>query len=177
MTFNKPLSIVRLMTVPVAAALLALAAGALGLRLYLERPAENRLRPGEDVAPAALAGPLPANAWLACPPGRCRAAGAAAGPVFAVAADRLYRALRAVIAAQPRTVIVREDPGRRRLVAIQRSPGLGFPDIVIAESFDLGSGRAGPALYSRARYGRWDFGVNRRRVETWLTEVRRALGG
>ena len=71
------------------AALVALGVIIVGLRLYMGRAAENRLQPGEDVAIAALRGPLAANAFLACPAGYCAVAEATASPVFAVSADRL----------------------------------------------------------------------------------------
>ena len=44
---------------------------------------------GEDIAVAALRGPLPPNAFLACPAGYCSVAEAAPSPVFALSADAL----------------------------------------------------------------------------------------
>lgn len=142
------------------------AAIGVGLRLYMEQPEQNRLLPGEDVAIADLRGRLPANASVACPPDYCRVAGAARSPVFPVAVDRLHRDLVRVIASEPRVTPVAEEP--RRIVVIQRSAVFGFPDIAIAELIALGPDRSSVALYSRARYGRDDFGVNRARVERWL---------
>jgi hypothetical protein len=167
--------------------LLAAAAG-FGLRLYMNHAGENRLRPGEDIAIGELRGPLPPNAFLACPPGYCRiAAEAAPSPEFAIGADRLYREFAAFAAREPRvTTIVDETqqphgsspwPAGQarglkvhegpRLVLVQRSQVFRFPDIVSAEFVALGPARSSLALYSRARYGRYDFGVNRRRVEGW----------
>jgi Protein of unknown function (DUF1499) len=154
---------------------MALIVAALGLRWFLQRADEDRLRPDEDVAIAALRGPLPGNAFLACPPGYCRIAGATASPVVAVDADRLYWALMRVVTAAPRVTVVSDDPRRRRIVLIQRSPFFGFPDIVVAEIVALGAGRSSVALYSRARHGRYDFGVNRRRVEGWLGRLAAAI--
>jgi uncharacterized protein (DUF1499 family) len=147
-----------------------LAALGLGLRLYLDRPAENRLLPNENVTPAELAGRLPANAFLACPPNYCAASDAAVSPLFAVGADRLYHDLLESIASEPRIVIVSEQQSRR-LVLIQRSALWRFPDIVTAEFVAIAPNRSSIVLYSRARYGRYDFGVNRRRVETWLARL------
>ena len=155
--------------------LLAIGAAGLGLRLYLERAAESRLRPGEDVAVVELPGPLPQNAFLACPPGHCALATAAPSPIFATDAERLYQAVLRLVASEPRSVIVLAEPRRRRIVAIQRSAVFGFPDIVIAQCIALGPGRASLALYSRARYGSADFGVNRRRVEAWLVRLRQLV--
>ena len=149
----------------------ALIAAAIGLRLFLQRAGEDRLRSGEDVAIAALRGKLPPNAFLACPPNYCRTGSAAPSPVLALDAERLYWALVRIVTAAPRVTVVRDDPQHRRIVLIQRSALLRFPDIVIAEVVALGADRSSVALYSRARYGRYDFGVNRRRVEQWLAHL------
>jgi uncharacterized protein (DUF1499 family) len=152
-------------------AVLALVAAGIGLRLAMERPAEAQLLPGEDISIASLRGPLPSNAFVACPPHYCPRAGAAASPTFAVDADRLYWRVVRVVTNAPRVKIVADDPKRQRVVLIQRSALFGFPDIVIAEIVPLGPDRSSLALYSRARYGRYDFGVNRARVERWLARL------
>ena len=158
----------RVLGIGVVTVVLALIVAGIGLRLYMERAAESRLRPGEDRSLAALRGTLPGNAFLACPPGYSRVDGAAASPVFATDADRLYWAFVRLATGEPRVAIVADDPRRRRVALIQRSALFGFPDIVIAEIVAEGADRSSLALYSRARYGRYDFGVNRRRVEDWL---------
>jgi uncharacterized protein (DUF1499 family) len=155
-----------------AIALLTLLAAGIGLRCYMQRAAENRLWPGEAVAFTKLHGKLPPNAFLACPPGYCRVAGAAPSPIFTIGADRLYRAFARLIAAEPRIVTLRNETQQRRVVLLQRSAVFGFPDIVTVEIVALGPGRSSLMLYSRARYGRRDFGVNRRRVEAWLDRLR-----
>ena len=148
----------------VLAALSAAAVIVVGLRLYMGRVAEDQLRPGEDVAIAALRGPLAANAFLACP------------PVFAVSADRLAEYWTQMIAAEPRLVQVAAEPGQRRSVLIQRSALFRFPDLVTVEFVALAPDRSSLALYSRARYGRSDFGVNRRRVLRWLSRLPQIAG-
>jgi len=65
-----------------AALLLIAAVVIVGLRIYLGRAAENELRPGEDVAITAFRGPVPENAFLACPRGYCAVKDAAPSPVF-----------------------------------------------------------------------------------------------
>ena len=51
---------------------------------------------------------------------------------------------------------------------VARSAVLNFPDLVMVQVRDEGLGRSNLILYSRSVYGYGDFGVNRRRVETWL---------
>jgi uncharacterized protein (DUF1499 family) len=36
--------------------------------------------------------------------------------------------------------------------------------------------RSSLAIYSRSRYGRGDFGTNRRRVERWLSQLAQIAG-
>lgn len=92
-------------------------------------------------------------------------------PVFDASVDDVARAWRALALAEPRVASLREAGGQ--MECVQRTPVLRFPDHVTAQAVDLGDGRASICVYSRARFGVRDFGVNRRRVEAWLG----ALGG
>jgi uncharacterized protein (DUF1499 family) len=162
----------------VIAGLLALVVmvGAAGfaLRLYMSRAVEDRLRPDERVVIANLRDPIPQNAFLACPPDYCAAA-AAASPIFAVPVDRLMEAWDQMIAADSADRVAVEREGRR-LVLIEHTPLLRFPDIVTIEFVAVSPDRSSLAIYSRSRYGRGDFGTNRRRVLGWLSALRRKLG-
>ena len=64
-----------------------------------------------------------------------------------------------------------EEPNRRRMVLVQHSAVLGFPDVITVEFVPVGPDRSSVALYSRARYGKLDFGVNRKRVERWISRL------
>ncbi|HUI34573.1 MAG TPA: DUF1499 domain-containing protein [Stellaceae bacterium] len=154
---------------------LAVAALCLALRLYMGRAAEDALRPGERVALSDLRDPIPGNAFLACPPGYC-AATAAESPVFALPVDRLAKDWAQVIASERGVVQVEDQPAAQRIVFIQHTPLLRFPDIVTVEFVALAPDRSSVAIYSRARYGRGDFGTNRRRVLRWLDRVARIAG-
>jgi uncharacterized protein (DUF1499 family) len=147
---------------------LAVAVLAAALRLFMSRPAEDRLAPQEQVDIAALRAPLPPPSFLACPPSYCAAHPAITTPVFAVSWQHLKDDWTGMIGAEPRVVRVETRSDRRRFVYIQHSPAFGFPDIITVEFVALGPDRSGIALYSRSRYGRNDFGKNRERVERWL---------
>ena len=153
-----------------AAGLVAAALG-LGLRHYMKRPAQYRLLPGEEAAIAELRSPLPQPSFLACPPGYCGAGEAVASPIFEMSWAQLRDGWRRIVAAEPGVVEVAADGQRRRSVYIAHSAMFGFPDIVTVEFVALDPFRSGIALYSRSRYGRSDFGANRRRVEGWLARL------
>ena len=140
----------------------------LALRIYMGSGAEDRLKPGEAVGVSELRSPLPKNAFLACPSGYCAAAEAITSPVFDMAWDRLREYWMEMISGEKRIVRALADPGSQRYVYIQHSPVFRFPDIITVEFVPLGPDRSSLALYSRSRYGEYDFLKNRSRVERWL---------
>ena len=154
---------------PIAAGLAAVALG-LGLRGYMNSTTQDRLLPGEEADIAELRSPLPQPGFLVCPLGYCRAGEAMTSPIFEMSWLRLREVWRRMIAAEPRTILVAEDVRRGRSVYVAHTAVLGFPDIVKIEFVALGPDRSSIALYSRSRYGRSDFGKNRRRVERWLSQ-------
>jgi uncharacterized protein (DUF1499 family) len=82
--------------------------------------------------------------------------------------DRLREYWMEMISGEKRIVRALADPGSRRYVYIQHSPVFRFPDIITVEFVSLGPDRSSLALYSRSRYGEYDFLKNRSRVERWL---------
>jgi uncharacterized protein (DUF1499 family) len=143
----------------------------LGLRGYMDSTAQDRLLPGERADIRELRSPLPEPSFLACPPGYCRPAEAMASPIFPMSRVHLREAWRRMIAAEPGVVEVAGDVLHWRSVYIAHTAVLGFPDIVTVEFVALGSERSTIAIYSRSRYGRSDFGMNRRRIERWLSKL------
>jgi len=156
--------------------LLVAAVVIVGLRIYFGRNAENELRPGEDVAITAFRGPLAENAFLACPPGYCALADAAASPDFNIPADRLDQYWDEIVDAEARLTPVETEPRHHGFMYVKRSVVFRFPDVITVELIALGPDRSSIAIYSRSRYGRSDFGVNRRRVLRWLSRLQRMVG-
>lgn len=109
------------------------------------------------------------NRYLMLPQGFESPAGAhEASPAFAEAPAALFRRLKAVIAKEPRIRWLAEDRAGFRLELVQRSRVFRFPDRVSVAVLPAANGKASaPALYSRALYGIWDFGVNRGRARRW----------
>jgi uncharacterized protein (DUF1499 family) len=159
----------------IAAALIAIALGA-GLRLYMSRAAEDRLRPGEDMPIANWRGSVPQNGFLACPPGYCGIEPGMASPAFPIDADRLAELWREMLRSDGPHLMLSSQPQERRYVMIQRSALFRFPDVITIEFVPLAPDRSSVAIYSRARYGKLDFGVNRKRIERWLSRLQQVAG-
>jgi uncharacterized protein (DUF1499 family) len=145
-----------------ALALLAVAvAGAAYVRLAPDDPTLWH------VDPLAASGPAKPNAYRVGP-----AEGVdAPAPVYAVPAHELAAAFDAMALSQPRTTRLAGDPEALWATYVQRSLFMRFPDYVSVRFVDQGEGRSTLALFSRARYGRSDLGVNRARVEDWLSAL------
>jgi uncharacterized protein (DUF1499 family) len=160
--------VIRRILTPLIAAVLGVAAFGLAVRIYMGREAENRLAPSEAVSIAELHSPLSKAGFLFCPPGYCPAAEAIASPVFPMPWERLREYWTEVISGEKRIETIAADPDERRFAYIQHSPTFRFPDIITVEFVQLAPNRSSIAIYSRSRYGHYDFGKNRKRVGKWL---------
>ena len=127
----------------------------LGLRMYFGGAAEDRLAPDEAISIADLSRPLPRPSYLACPPSYCAAAGMPSA-IFDMPWDQLREYWKEMIVETAAILVVSEFE-HRRAVYIQRSAIFGFPDIVTVELVALGPERSSVAVYSRSRYGGYDF--------------------
>lgn len=80
--------------------------------------------------------------------------------------------LDAIIRATPRTRVLAGSVEEGMVTYITRTQVMGFPDYTTVQS----DGDA-IKLYARLRFGRSDLGVNRNRVDQWLTQLERVSGG
>jgi uncharacterized protein (DUF1499 family) len=117
---------------------------------------------------ATLVRPSSPNTYLVCPKDRCAAAPDEEGPIYAVPAAQLFERTRTLLAAEPRTEVVQDQPQILRLVLVQRSAFFRFPDTVTLQVFPLPDGGSTLAIYSQSNYGYGDFGVNKDRVRAWI---------
>ncbi len=115
------------------------------------------------------------NQYLLCPTGFCGANPNADSPVFDVPVARLLTRWREVVAAQPRVELLSKDGDGRQIDYIQRSARFRFPDIVTVRFISVSPSQSALAIYSRSIYGESDFGVNRKRIDSWLTFLREGL--
>lgn len=91
-------------------------------------------------------------------------------PVFAELPAALAARLDAIALAEPRTLRIAGSPAEGRMTYVQRSALWGFPDVITAEAIAVDGG-ATLKLWSRARFGYSDLGVNRARLERWLAAL------
>jgi uncharacterized protein (DUF1499 family) len=52
---------------------------------------------------------------------------------------------------------------------------MNFPDTISVRFYALEENRSTLAVYSRSHYGYYDLGVNRRRVQSWLLELKQRV--
>jgi uncharacterized protein (DUF1499 family) len=115
------------------------------------------------------------NNALACPPGICPKARAdLESPVLAVEGDRLRRIVAETALSEPGTEILYQGRWEDQDRYLVRSRLMRFPDTVSTLVVGMGEGRSSVAIYSRSQIGYSDLGVNRARVERWLTRIREA---
>ena len=93
-------------------------------------------------------------------------------PIYPMPAARLYDAVRAVAAAQPRTFLAADFAALHQTHWVVRSAVFNFPDLITAQISDAGADSSTLVLYSRSVYGRSDLGVNRQRIDRWLAALR-----
>ncbi len=96
-------------------------------------------------------------------------------PAFKVSAAALANRAKDLWLKRPRTELVRDIDGNLQFELVQRSGVFRFPDFVTVQAFDLGGGKAGLAIYSRAKYGRRDLDVNKKRVGAWLALLKKEI--
>jgi uncharacterized protein (DUF1499 family) len=120
---------------------------------------------------ATLVRPSSPNTYLVCPKDRCAAPPDEEGPIYAVPPAQLFERARTLLAAEPRTELVQDQPEVLRLVLVQRSAFFRFPDTITLQVFPLPDGNATLAVYSQSNYGYGDFGVNKDRVRAWIALI------
>lgn len=108
------------------------------------------------------------NAWLVAPPAYTAAKPNEDAADFAIDAVRLADAWQTVLRQQPRTTISLVSADGLQIEAEQRSAVFGFVDDISFRAIPLAADLSTVAIYSRARVGYWDLGVNRRRVRAWI---------
>ena len=111
------------------------------------------------------------NQYLVAPVGVTADPPHRVAPVFDRPVEKLAADFRRIALEQPRTRLIEVSPDGRDLELVQRSRLFRFPDRISARFLPLEDGSSTLIVYSRAKYGRRDFGVNRRRIDSWLAAL------
>ena len=91
---------------------------------------------------------------------------------YPLPADRLFALVQDVAASQPRTFQAALFADQLQVHYVVRSAVLNFPDQIMVQVRQAGADYSALIVYSRSVYGRSDFGVNRKRIESWLDDLR-----
>jgi Protein of unknown function (DUF1499) len=103
--------------------------------------------------------------WLVRPEG-----GDARAPDYPGAPVALLERLSGHVQSQRGCSVLAGTPQDSWMTFVCRSRIMGYPDLVSVRSFPTAGGSS-LAIWSRARFGNYDWGVNRGRVEGWLAAL------
>lgn len=87
--------------------------------------------------------------------------------------SEVAKALADLIAAKPNTQKVAGDLAKGHATFVQRTAKMAYPDYITIRIEPANGGGTTLSIYSRARFGYRDFGVNKARVDRWISELRR----
>ena len=119
---------------------------------------------------AAIVRPASPNTTLAAPAG-FQPTPDLVTPAYPVAPEQLFAAVTRMAAGQPLTFPAASYPDRLQAHFVARSALLNFPDLIAVQVRPDST----VVLYSRSVYGYSDLGVNRRRLESWVTALNETL--
>ena len=117
----------------------------------------------------------PNNVLMLPPDFEAASAADSTSPVFEASADDLAQAAKAALLDRPRTTLVRDVDANHQFAAVERSKLCRWPDTITVQAVQAADGAASLAIYSAAKYGYRDFGVNRARVDNLLNTLKTKL--
>ncbi|MEL6588046.1 MAG: DUF1499 domain-containing protein [Pseudomonadota bacterium] len=89
---------------------------------------------------------------------------------FPESPDALLARLDQIALAEPRTTRLAGDPADAHVTYVQRSALMGYPDVISVKALPSGGGST-LVMWSRARFGLSDLGVNAKRVSRWVAAL------
>lgn len=112
--------------------------------------------------------PTSPNYYLVAPQGYGHAGPDKISTTYEMSADQLQKQFSKMIMQQPRVTLIEVSKDGLQYQYRQRSLVFRFPDFVDVRYIPIDDHTSTLAIYSRAKYGYSDFGVNKKRVEMWL---------
>lgn len=118
------------------------------------------------------------NDYLVLPEGYdARATPDRLSPVFPVSRGQLGLLVKRVALAEPRTKMLSDDEDAGWFEFEQLGKTLRFPADITVECVHRGEDASALAVWSRSRYGIFDRGANRKRIERWIAAIEMRIGG
>ena len=111
------------------------------------------------------------NYYLVCPPNYCNVMPSMVAPVYPVSAEDLFNAFNQIVSQVQYVNFIYSMPEQGQFQLVAKSLVLHFPDDIAVQFIALSDTTSTLAIYSKSRYGFYDFGVNKRRIDQWLSEL------
>jgi hypothetical protein len=115
------------------------------------------------------------NYYLVCPEKFCNVLPNAYSPVFPASAEDLFNAFNQVVATQPTVRFVNSIPEQGQFFLEERPIFFNLPSDIMVQFVALSDTTSTLVVYSRSRYGFYDFGANRRLVTNWFVQLNQML--
>lgn len=113
--------------------------------------------------------------YLAAPPELSAAVPSRESEWFDATPQDVMIAFDAVVMKAPRTKLAAGSPSGMWATYVQRSRLMRFPDYISVAAVGRPEGGATVAVFSQSVYGKGDFGVNKARVDRWLSQLRETM--
>lgn len=115
--------------------------------------------------------PTTPNYYLVCPKDYCNNKPNDISPIFPYNREQLIKNFQTMINQQPRITRAASDQTNYKYSYIQRSKIFRFPDFITVKFIALNDTQSTLAIFSCSKYGSSDFGVNKKRVQSWLQQL------
>ncbi len=169
---SKRRTVVRMVAIPIAVLSIAAVSVSAGIRLAPNDPAKWH----QD--PLTVQAPDNPN-WFRLSPADSDEASDAerddTSPTFDVPAAELAEAFDEVATGDSRVTVLAGSSAEGFVTYIQRSALMGYPDYVSVRFVEVDEAHSALAIFSRARYGSSDLGVNEKRVRRWVAQTQDLL--
>ena len=111
------------------------------------------------------------NQYLVCPENYCADKPHALAPTYPVSAQELKALLEQALKNEHRLIKIPQSSDGATSTYQQSSAFFKFPDRITVKFIPVDKSTSSLTLYSRAKYGRRDFDVNKARVKRWLKRL------
>ncbi len=92
------------------------------------------------------------------------------GPTFALEPAELLERIDVIAMQWPRTRRLAGSADEGRITYVTRTKWIGFPDYTTV-AVEVSDGVSAPVILARLRFGGGDLGVNKTRVDAWITQL------